>query len=396
MAKVIYIARDIERALGIIPEGDYYIITNKTPYSEEIKRIYPNNVFLTNEDRILDTIELMNLEGTVEIINRLRPYIVVFKNTQQIQELCKSNGWKLLNPSWKLSEKIENKISQVEWLDELISLLPKYEISDAANIVWLGKPIIIQWSHGHTGDGTIIVKDSRELENIKKKFPYRKCKVTEYIKGPMFTANIVVNEKSILVGNISYQITGILPFTENQFSTIGNDWSVTHTILTDKKIDEFSAIANKIGEKMRESGWKGLFGIDVILDEERDELYLIEINARQPASTTYESELQSKLRYKGINSITTFEAHMKALLNDDNSETLIYINDGAQIVQRKLNREIVINENVLIKDGYRLIKYNNSKTNSDLLRIQSDKGIMEAHNKFNKRGKEITEAISIQ
>ena len=37
MASIIYIARDIERALGKAPEGDYFIITNRTPYSEDIK-----------------------------------------------------------------------------------------------------------------------------------------------------------------------------------------------------------------------------------------------------------------------------------------------------------------------------------------------------------------------
>lgn len=43
----------------------------------------------------------------------------------------------------------------------------------------------------------------------------------------------------------------------------------------------------------------------------------------------------------------------------------------------------------LIKDGYNVIIYNNTKPNEDLLRIQSSKGIMEMHNKFNERGKKI-------
>jgi hypothetical protein len=62
----------------------------------------------------------------------------------------------------------------------------------------------------------------------------------------MFTANIVVTHKEILIGNVSYQITGMLPFTENAFSTIGNDWSVPHTILTEAHTETFDEIAKKI------------------------------------------------------------------------------------------------------------------------------------------------------
>ena len=96
---------------------------------------------------------------------------------------------------------------------------------------------------------------------------------------------------------------------------------------------------------MHESGWKGLFGIDVIYDEERDQFKLIEINARQPASTTYESQLQARFRGHGLVGATIFEAHLAALTGSTRSDLVqikvgpwqekqIEINDGAQIVQR--------------------------------------------------------------
>ena len=95
---------------------------------------------------------------------------------------------------------------------------------------------------------------------------------------------------------------------------------------------------------MSESGWKGLFGIDVIYDEERDQFKLIEINARQPASTTYESQLQSKFRGHGLTGSTIFEAHLAALTDSPLTEKQIEINDGAQIVQR-------VTKTVAVSDG---------------------------------------------
>ena len=400
---IIYIAREIERALGKEPVGNYFILTNTTSYALEMQEKYPNNIWLIKSPDILDTHEMLALPEVQETIGKYNAQLLVFKNTIQIERLCAEKNWTLLNPSAELAEKIENKITQVEWLSELSSLLAPHTISPAKNIVWPGKPFIVQWSHGHTGDGTLLIQNEKDLETIKQKFPERLARASDFIKGPMFTANIVVTSSVILLGNISYQITGALPFTDNPFTTIGNDWSVTHTILSDAHVKDFEAIAQKIGIKMQKDGWKGLFGIDVIYDEERDVLCLIEINARQPASTTLESEFQSTLLSHGIKGMTTFEAHLQALMGIPVASALIPINDGAQIVQRltkafllknEKNLEDAFNIQGLLKAGYKVISYKNVKTNMDLLRIQSEQGIMETHLKFNQRGKDIIGLVS--
>ena len=390
---IVYIARDIERALGKTPEGNYHIITNRTPFAEEIKLKYPMHVLLVDSPTILDTYELLLNPEVQDIITTFKAQILVFKNTIHIEELCKEKGWTLLNPSAELSEKIENKISQVKWLGELSSLLPPHKVQFVNDIKWDKNAFILQWAHGHTGGGTILVSNENELIELKNKFPNREARVTEFIKGPMFTVNIVVTDTIILLGNISYQITGILPFTENALSTIGNDWSVTHTILNEAHIIKFNELAEKVAQKMQSSGWRGLFGIDVIYDEERDNLHLIEINARQPASTTYESKLQDEVNMHGVPGINTFEAHLSTLLKIPVKTSLIPINDGAQILQRVTNKMKKVNTEKIVNAGYNVINYSNEKMNADLVRIQSKLGIMEAHNKFNKRGKEILELL---
>ncbi len=392
-SNIVYVAREIERAMGIPPIDNYFIITNESPYALEIKEKYTDNVFLIKSEKILDTYELLNLIEVQEIINKLNGEIIVFKNTIHIESLCKEKNFKLLNPSSELSERIENKITQISWLEDLASLLPKYSITNIKDIKWEKNPFIIQWSHGHTGDGTLLIPNENELNKLIEKFPHREAKITEYIKGPAFTVNIVVTNTDILLGNISYQITGMLPFTKNPFSTIGNDWSLTHTILNESHINTIHDIAEKIGRKMQKENWKGLFGIDIIYNEEKDEINLIEINARQPASTTYESELQSYINMHGVEGINTFQAHILALKNENIINSLIPINDGAQILQRVTKNAVNMNPINLIKAGYKVIIYKNTKENEDLLRIQSIQGIMETHNKFNKRGKEILDLL---
>ncbi len=429
---LIYVTRDIERALGCEPAGRYFIVANRTPYSESIRGKYPDNVFLidakTDSGDILDTFDL--LKAGEKIIQKIGGDILVFKNTTRIEELCAEKKWNLLNPQAALAEEIENKITQVKWLGagktgagktNAEQYLPPHAVKKVSDIQLKGEkiggvsaPFMIQWGHGHTGEGTIFIADNKTGEKtltaLREKFPKRDARVTSYINGPIFTANICVKD-DILVGNISSQITGMLPFTDNPWTTVGNDWSLPHGILSEEKIAQFHEIARAVGERMRESGWVGLFGIDCIYDVERDNLHLIEVNARQPASTTYESQLQEKIRafapdhFK--NSMTIFEAHLATLQNQKNTakkfaEGLIEINDGAQIIMRipalkeikKTGEEINEISASLRAKKYTVIEYANTKPGDDLIRIQSDRGILESVIKFNARGKEILEIVT--
>ncbi|MEI6238570.1 MAG: ATP-grasp domain-containing protein [bacterium] len=438
---LVYVTRDIERATGLEPGNGYFIITNKTPYSEKIQVEFPENVILISEKKVadhkdgevddstlLDTHELLSHADSrpiLEMAKKKDGYILVFKNTKKIEDICKGMGLKILNPSAELSEKVENKISQIEWLGELSSILPAFEVKKASEIVWRkgasgGKnekdgeqKMIVQWGRGHTGDSTILINSKKELTALQTKFPERMAKVTEFINGPVFTSNITVGKDKILYGNISYQITGLLPYTDSPFATIGNDWSLTHSLLTERLLEQYEGIATKVAEKMQKDGWLGLFGIDVIYDTEKETLYLLEINARQPASTTFESELQTENSTFGVTGSTIFETHLFALLGLPMPEKIIEINDGSQIIQRvteslskkfeKMSKKghggerfdfIEFEAKKVESAEFRVINYTNTTHNADLQRIQCSRGIMETHNKLNERGLRISELLS--
>jgi carbamoylphosphate synthase large subunit len=286
-------------------------------------------------------------------------------------------------------------------LEELKKLLPPHKVVVCKNISWKGKKFILQFNRAHTGSGTLLIESEKQLEELQKKFPERPVRVVKYIEGPMFTNNNVVWGKKILCGNINYQITGLKPFTERPFATIGNDWALPHKLLSKKQLKEYETIAKKVGQKLQKSGWKGLFGIDVILDEKTKKLYLIEINARQPASTTYESQLQKKVSSMKYG-VSSFEAHLASLLElDPDHLKLIEIESGAQIIQKVTTNYSLLKPKLkkiteqLKKDGFKTVNYNNTELETDLLRIQSTKGIMKAHNKFNENGEKIIESLTL-
>lgn len=398
----IYVTRDIERALGLSSNTpNFFIVTNKSPLAKS-----RDDVYTIENEHMLDTWELL-AHDTMKKIMSAHPgaHIVVFKNTSQIEKICTANNWPLLNPSAALAAQVEEKISQVEWLDELETLLPPHHISVTKNIVWEKKPFILQFNRAHTGSGTYHIDTEKKLIALQEQFPNRDARITDFISGPVLTSNNVVTPSRVLVGNINYQITGLQPFTDNPFATIGNDWKLPITLLNNEQKKQYRHIVESVGNKLRASGWKGLFGVDTILDEKTGTIYLIEINARQPASTTYESILQQKadkLTSCPADQLkTTFEAHLLSLYEETlNDQELIGIEDGAQILLRvpadgvkNKERELSIAKNVA-QLGCNVMIYNNDTPGSDWIRIQSEQSLMESHGVLNEFGEKIKEAIS--
>lgn len=392
---VVYVVRDLERALGLpITTKGYYIISNYTAFANSVAK-GRKNILLIKNTELLDTRELLAHVKTKIFIKKIKnPQILVFKNTLMIEKICLENSWSLLNPSAELSSQVEEKITQVQWLGGLKKYLPPFEIKIANDVKWSGKKFILQFNRAHTGSGTILVESEEQLKEIQAKFPNREVRITKFINGPMLTNNNVVWGVKVLCGNINYQITGLKPFTNQPFATVGNDWALPHKILNATQKKEYEKIAHEIGIKMVASGWKGLFGIDVVCDEKTGKLYLIEINARQPASTSFESQLQSEKNRVGL---TTFQAHLLALLGENEiSKKLTVIKDGAQIVQKVLSakkptnsKSLLLNIKEFYKKDLHTVYYENSKFESDWLRIQSKKGIMEKAGITNGLGQDI-------
>lgn len=370
---LVYITRDIERALGFqLDTEGYHIISNSTAYAKSVKGD-KTNVLLVDGGHMLDTWELLKHPDVIGYLKGLsNPQILVFKNTPKIEQICREHGWTLLNPSAELSNKIEEKISQVKWLGELARFLPTHKILLCKDVRWDANQFVLQFNRAHTGSGTLLISTESELEELKKTFSDRPVRVTEFISAPTYTVNVVVDKKgNIKISSPSFQITGLSPFTDQPFATVGNDWSLARKLLSEAARAKISEIANAVAKKMHASGWVGLFGIDYLVRD--SEVFLMEINARQPASVTYESQLQKDH--------TTFEAHIRALMGEPlDNFSLTEVKQGAQIILRNVENctyDIDGLREKIEKLGPHVIPYENTKMGADLLRIQSVEGLMQ-------------------
>lgn len=399
---IAYISRDIERAIGLSADAPgYFIITNTSSFAKEIAREYKDRVLLVGSNTPLDTEGLLRHETTRLFLQKHTiNHILVFKNTLHIGQAAASLGLNLLNPRATISKEIEEKISQIAWLGDLASYLPPHTIRLCKDLTWSGQEKIVQFNHAHTGDGTFRLTAEADIDILRQKFPNREVRVMDIVHGPTFTNNNVVAKDIVIFGNPSYQITGLSPFTDRPFATVGNDWGIPTRLLPDEAMTAWKNMVSAIGNRLREYGWLGLFGIDVMYDTEKKKLFLIEINARQPASTTFESQLQ-KLNRSSPNTVAIFEAHLAALLDLTlHDSVLIHIDTGAQIVYRMRERSdfnLELLEQVqkkLQNAGFTVLVYDNKKQGQELLRIQSTASLMRDHGVLNEQGLLIRDIVT--
>ena len=71
---IIYVTRDIERALGIEPSASYFIVANDSPYARSTKEKYRDFVLLVKSPVPLDTFELLEKEETIKFIEEKTSY----------------------------------------------------------------------------------------------------------------------------------------------------------------------------------------------------------------------------------------------------------------------------------------------------------------------------------
>ncbi|MDE1874908.1 MAG: hypothetical protein KGI79_02130 [Patescibacteria group bacterium] len=403
---LIYVTRDIERALGMKPgihgAAGYFIISNDTAYGREARDRYGDFVRLIASGDAphkgdLDTYDLLCLPDAQKIIDDIGGDIIVFQNTLRIERLAAEKGWRLLNPSALLAKTVEEKISQIGWLGDDARLLPPFCLATVSEIEYAGKRFVLQFNHAHTGQGTHVIDSAEALAPLRTKFPHRECRITDFIDGPVFTVNAVIGSgrhaASVVIGEPSYQITGLAPFTDMPFATIGNDWALAAASRYEGVRVEMTSIAQAVGARLKKSGWKGLFGIDVVYDPAVKKTYLLEINARQPASAVFESQAATNA---DSSSPTIFEDHVMALLGEplrispDSGRRPLA---AAQIVKRATDRPHSVDVARLRARGLIVLKYENTAHNKELFRIQAAEGIMKDHNELDVLGKFISSCI---
>jgi ADP-ribose pyrophosphatase YjhB (NUDIX family) len=94
--------------------------------------------------------------------------------------------------------------------------------------------------------------------------------------------------------------------------------------------------------------------------------------------------------------LNTFTVHLAALIGiAPDKQNLVKITDGAQLIQR-VTADIQTLPEPLLNDktNFRVMRYLNKKPGSDLMRLESPRGVMEKHGKLNGNGIALVEFLN--
>lgn len=370
---ILYLTNDPERALGVERLlKNYHILSIDQSESVDMmekmgvkifsleKQSEKKNMVFRNSSKLYDSEIIQNY---IKKFNS--PYLQVFKPSLQVEVRANRDKYTLFNAKADLNHKFEEKFSQLEFFVKEGIQIPNSKIYDVLSLDYgklssiYGKSFLIQFNRGHTGTGTKRITNADELEAIKVKFPKWRVKVSEFIEGKTYTVNGVTTREGVFLAGLSEQITGHKHLTDNLFSTVGNSFK-TDTLLNDTLLNEIYEINKKIGEGMYKEGFRGFFGTDFILRDNK--IYIIEINARQTASVSFTNKLQIRNNETPLSLI-----HICEFLNIDTginpkeySLKNIRSLSATQIVIRNTTpKDITIRET--IKNGvYRLMSDNSS------------------------------------
>ncbi|MBN1916157.1 ATP-grasp domain-containing protein [Candidatus Dojkabacteria bacterium] len=376
---IFYVTNDAERALGLekilnnfhivcIDHNDMvdYMLNDGVKVFCLEKELGEKNVIFRNSAKLLKH-ELT--QKYIKESSHSGGFLITFKISTAFEKEAEKLGLKVLNTKANLNRKFENKISQYESMSPNGIKFPKTIVGELGAIEYssllkeIGEEIVIQFDRGHTGSGTFFVRSKGEFSRIVSDFPKRLVRISSKIEGKVFTLNCIATSKATLCAGLSYQITGVEGLTGQEGGTVGNDFYYISKLSEQLKTRIINE-AEKIGSKMKKDGYLGFFGIDLIV--RGNEIFVIEINARQPASVSFFNKLQI------LNDQTPASLyHLAELMGVDyDVEAKMYNTENTQVV--KASQIFLRNtENKIftvcgsVKTGFYRLQSDNSATNWD-------------------------------
>lgn len=299
-----YVCNDPERAMGledliesmlILSIDDSNLISGIRDAGGKIfsleEELGELNVLYRNSAKLLQEKSVRNL-----ISKKKKRYLQTFKISPRFEKIAESIQAPVLNTPTYQNKMFEEKISQYEILSDKQINFPETMISRLEDVRYnklkkkFGKKFVVQFNRGHTGKGTKFVSSKEELSELQNIFPDRFVRISKYVQGNTYTVNACIYRGRVYIGGMSYQITGVKDLTNSEGGTVGNDFSYRGGLGPNSCL-QIKRQVERIGEVMRDNGFRGMYGVDFILDE-RSNPFIIEVNARQPASIPFYTKLQ--------------------------------------------------------------------------------------------------------
>lgn len=321
---LVYISRDIERSLGLEKylENFHQLCIEESYIFQQLRErkfnVYSLEKYLDAPRSTLSIVNNIEFTKILEnIVENSKFYAQFFQFNEPAKIKIEQKGGDVLNNSALLNRFFESKVNQFKNFFKnkipqpygFLENISKLSYSDVTKKI--SDRFLVQLDIAHTGKGTFFVNSEDEYVEIQTKYFGNVMKFSKFIDGESYTINGCIYKSQVYTQALQYQITGITQLTSSLGATVGNDWLYAKN-LTPNTQKEILDIVRKVGEMLIGFNYRGIFGIDLILDKNKNKIYVLEINARQTANIPMETKLEL-----GGDSIPLLLLHIAEFMNID-------------------------------------------------------------------------------
>ena len=257
-------------------------------------------ISILKDDKIIDYLKIF----------KNKPVLLFYRISKGLLKTFKEHDWIIVGSDYNVRKKYDNKIEFNRILEEINLPVPPYIIRSQENIDYneivslLGDKIVVQFPTSFSGSGTFIIHSkedyilaisSERFSKQKKKNVLGKIRISKYVNRKLSPVmGVCCTKEGIVYTDLYNQIIDAPEVVKKEKGTgvyCGNEWTSTNFPEFIKR-QAYDA-AEKIGAYLQnKEGYKGYFGLDFILDNEKEILYPIEVNIRLIGSFPVFSMLQ--------------------------------------------------------------------------------------------------------
>ena len=219
-----------------------------------------------------------------EIEKIKNPYLLFYMPREEIRKVCDKYGWNMIGQV--APEYILNKLVFRKTLENLgIPLIPGEEsVLEGRKYPEFEKKygsFVVQLPEGSGGKTTWFIRSGEDFEKARIAAQGSKVLITKLINGSSPSITGCVTKYGIVHTNLQYQLLDIYECMNPKVGSgvfCGHDW--TSSDFTEDAERQAYEYIGKVGEYLKSMGYRGIFGLDLVLEKETQKLYIVECNPR--------------------------------------------------------------------------------------------------------------------
>jgi len=276
----------------------YFLVVDKfldinLPQLKNFHKIYLSDyplIKVKNSGKLLSNQKVIDYIKSTSV--SLIPAIIPFKPSAKIDILCKKYNWINISNPAPINRFLEDKIKFAKLCQKYNLPIIPFSIDNFNQKNFLkyqkiyGQNLVLQTHFGWAGNSTFSasywdeIKDKISPEVITKYSPF-------IASSYSLLNNCCLTKFGLIQSPPALQYTGIKPFTQNPFTTVGRQWPSFAPL---KIINEINTITKNFSQILKEIGYKGFFGLDFLIDQNK--IFLLECNPRLTASFDFYTKIE--------------------------------------------------------------------------------------------------------